>query len=92
MGSQGDSTSIDKDVILDATLKILGDLTSDWDAGLSGPIGPTTRLAADLGLESIHMVHLVVALSRGFSDMNCPFMNSLRPIILRSMTCRCRIS
>ena len=63
----------DKPDILGDTLKIVRDITADWDTGFAGPLGPETRLATDLGCTSLDCVHLVVALEEHFQRPNLPF-------------------
>lgn len=52
---------------------IVKNMTADWDTGYSGEIGPDTRLIADLGFESIDVVHLVVAIETAFGRSDLPF-------------------
>lgn len=58
---------------LQELVAILEDLTSDWDTGFSGSIGLDTRLIADLGFESIDVVHLIVTLEERFQRQDIPF-------------------
>ena len=37
-------------------LEILEDMIADWDMDLDNPLGPDTKLIADLGFESIDVV------------------------------------
>lgn len=60
------------DLVRDLT-EILEDLTSDWDTGFSGSISAETRLIADLGFESIDVVHLIVTLEERFHRQDLPF-------------------
>lgn len=55
------STQIESDV-----LRILDDMTQDWDLLLDESMGRTTLLVADLGFASIDIIHLVVALEEHF--------------------------
>lgn len=56
-----------------ATVAIINDMTSDWDTGFEGGVGPETRLIADLGFESIDVVQLVVAIEERFQRRDLPF-------------------
>lgn len=56
----------DRDTILRDTLQILQAMTSDWETGFAGAIGPATRLGADLGFDSMQMVELVIAMEEHF--------------------------
>lgn len=58
-------------------IAVLEDLTSDWDTGFSGRISMETRLIADLGFESIDVVHLIVTLEERFQRQDLPFENLL---------------
>lgn len=64
-------------VILDGLIKILMDMTSDWEMGFDGSshnlIGPATRLSADLEFTSINMAQLVVATEKHFRRQELPF-------------------
>jgi acyl carrier protein len=63
----------DRQTITDDVLAILQDMTSDWDTGFSGAIGPETRLVADLAFESIDVVQLIVALEERYQRRDLPF-------------------
>lgn len=56
---------------------VLEDITGDWETGFAGTIGAETRLIADLGFESIDVVHLIVALEERFQRTDLPFENLL---------------
>ncbi|RMF84498.1 MAG: acyl carrier protein [Nitrospinota bacterium] len=73
------SNHFSREAILRDLLKILGEMTSDWEGGFAGAIGPETRLAADLALESIHVVQLVVAIERHFQRQDLPFQQLFVP-------------
>ena len=66
-----------KEVILDGLIKILMDMTSDWDMGFDGSsgnsIGPATRLSADLEFKSVNMAQLAVAIEKNFGREELPF-------------------
>jgi len=62
-----------RDKILRELSEILKDMTSDWDIGYDGGIGPDTRLIADLEFESIDVVQLIVAIEERFQRRDLPF-------------------
>jgi len=61
------------DQVTSELVAILENLTGDWETGFSGEIGSNTKLIADLGFESIDVVHLVVALEEHFRRNDLPF-------------------
>jgi acyl carrier protein len=67
------STHIDEDVILGDVLKILEDITPDWETEFAGEIGPETRLIADLGLDSSQLAMLAGDIEEHFNQRNLPF-------------------
>ncbi len=62
-----------RDAIVADLAGIIGDITGDWETGFSGPIGPRTKLIADLGFESIDVVHLVVTLEEHYKRSDLHF-------------------
>jgi len=62
-----------KAVILDAVIRILKDITYDWDLEFGEAIGPETKLITDLGFESIDVVQFVVALEEHFRRRGLPW-------------------
>lgn len=60
-------------VILRALLDILEDMIADWDMDLDSPLGPETRLIADLSFESIDVVQLVADIEEHFHNREIPF-------------------
>jgi acyl carrier protein len=64
---------IDGDQVTSELVAILESLTGDWETGFSGQIGSNTKLIADLGFESIDVVHLIVALEEHFRRNDLPF-------------------
>ena len=54
-------------------VKILTDMTDDWDIDFSGDIGPATRVLADLQFESIDVVQFVVQIESKFQRKKLPF-------------------
>jgi acyl carrier protein len=65
--------TITEETILRHILEILHDMTADWDTDFNNPIGPETRLVADLAFESIDVVQLVVAIEERFRCKGLPF-------------------
>lgn len=63
---------LDQETILNDIVRILGEMTSDWDTGFTGGIGPDTYLVRDLGCESIDVVQFVVAIEECFKRRNLP--------------------
>jgi len=66
-----------QDPLFDELVTLLEDLTSDWETGFSGEIGRDTRLIAELGFESIDVVHLIVTLEERFGRQDLPFQDLL---------------
>ena len=73
MGQLKSDKCFDKDAILRDILQILRGMTSDWEMGFAGALGPKTYLAADLAFESMHLVQLVIALEEHFKRRGLPF-------------------
>ncbi len=63
----------EREEILQDVVKILEDMTKDWDMEFSGPIGPETRLIGDLAFESIDVVQFVVAIEEHFKRRDLAF-------------------
>jgi acyl carrier protein len=63
---------LEEQTILQDIVMILQEMTSDWDTGFIGGIGPETRLVHDLGCESIDVVQFVVAIEERFKRRNLP--------------------
>ncbi len=62
-----------REEILDSLVRILEDMTADWDMDLDDPIGEATRLMADLEFESIDVVQFIVAIEERFQQRGMPF-------------------
>lgn len=62
-----------KEEILEGTISIINEMTSDWDVGFSGGVSADTRLIEDLGFESIDVVQLVGAIEEHFQRRGLPF-------------------
>jgi acyl carrier protein len=60
--------TISKDVV-----RILEDLTSDWDTEFAGKIGNDTHIISDLEFESIDVVQFIVQLETIFERKDLPF-------------------
>src|SRR5687767_12578734 len=67
----------ENETILNIVLKILEEMTSDWETGFTGPLDPQTLLVADLAFESIDVVKLAVALEEHFKRPNLPIQELL---------------
>lgn len=65
----------DRDKVLQDMVRILQDMTSDWDTGYEGAIQSTTRLIGDLGFESIDVVQLIVAIEEQYRRKDLPFVD-----------------
>lgn len=64
---------LDRETLLREVILILENMTSDWDLGYDGRIGPETCLISDLTCESIDIVQFVVALEEAFHRRDLPF-------------------
>jgi acyl carrier protein len=64
---------ITEETILRHIIGILQDMTEDWDTDFNTPMGPETRLVADLAFESIDVVQFVVAIEEHFRCKGLPF-------------------
>ena len=60
-----------RQTILATVIAAIEELVQDWD--LATPVGPATRLVADLGFESIDLIQMVAALEQEFGRPNLPF-------------------
>lgn len=65
----------EKDAILQDLTRILTSMMGDWETEFSGAIGPETLLGADLGLESIDVVGLVIAIEEHYQRQDIPFVD-----------------
>ena len=63
----------DKETILENVVRILNDLTGDWEMEFSGPIGPGTMIISDLEFESIDVVQFVVQIEEQYKRKDLPF-------------------
>lgn len=65
------------DTILVDIVKILEDMTADWETGFAGAIGPETYLVADLGFGSVDVVELIVSIEEHFNRPRIAFQELL---------------
>ncbi|MEW6426945.1 MAG: acyl carrier protein [Thermodesulfobacteriota bacterium] len=63
----------DKETILGNVVRILNDLTGDWEMEFSGPVGPGTMIISDLEFESIDVVQFVVQIEEQYKRKDLPF-------------------
>lgn len=72
-----DSTSprATRDSVFQDMVRILQDMTSDWDTGYEGGIQMDTRLIGDLSFESIDVVQLIVAIEEHYRRKDLPFVD-----------------
>lgn len=63
----------DKKTILENVVRILNDLTGDWEMEFSGPVGPGTMIISDLEFESIDVVQFVVQIEEQYKRKDLPF-------------------
>jgi len=73
MKPEADQSPYNKADILVAVIRILGEITYDWDLEFGGAIGPDTKLITDLGFESIDVVQFVVAMEEHFRRRGLPW-------------------
>lgn len=59
--------------VLRRLVSMLNELTTDWDRGFSGAIGPDTRLVADLGFDSVDIVQFALLIEERFQRRKLPF-------------------
>ena len=79
MGELKRNERFDRDTILRDTLQILRGMTSGWDMGFAGAIGPDTRLGADLAFDSMQVIELVIAIEEHFTLQELPFQQLFMP-------------
>ena len=73
MEPTGSSNARGREAILADLVRVIEEITGDWETGFSGGIRPETKLIGDLGFESIDVVHLVVTLEEHFRRQDLPF-------------------
>ena len=62
-----------KESVLQDVVKILEDMTMDWDMDFDDPIGLNTKLICDLEFESIDVVQFIVAIEECYKQRDFPF-------------------
>ena len=62
--------------ITDTVIRILEEMTSEWETDLPGPISPETLLVAEMCCTSIDIVQLAIAIEEQFGVRGLPFSNS----------------
>jgi acyl carrier protein len=73
MASTARQIDPERQTINAGVLRVLEDMTSDWETEFAGPIGPNTRLVCDLCFCSIDIVQLAIALEEFFECAGLPF-------------------
>lgn len=68
----------DYDTTLTEVIAAAAGLVRDWEHAFAEPIGPHTRLVADLGCQSLDIVILIADLCRHFGCTETPFERLLR--------------
>lgn len=63
----------EKDTILRDLVEIVEGMVGDWETDFSGAIGPETLLVSDLGMESIDVVGLIIAIEEHYQRQDIPF-------------------
>lgn len=66
-------TTWTKDAVQAEVLKLVKDLTQDFDFGFEGELGPDSFFVADLDFKSTDVVELVVAVESKFGKRKMPF-------------------
>lgn len=61
------------EAVMSSLIRIIEEVTGDWETGFAGGVGADTRLIADLGFESIDVVHLIITLEEHFRRQDLPF-------------------
>ena len=67
-----ENMDIKKDIFNDL-IRIITEMSSDWEAEFGDPIGSETRLGEDLALSSIEMLNLFVAIQQRYVEIDLPF-------------------
>jgi len=73
MMSNATTRSIDRAEIETDLIAILEKMTSKWGRAFADEIGPTTRLGADLNLDSMQLVQLIGRIEKHFKAKRLPF-------------------
>ena len=64
---------IARETIRNDVIRILSDMTQEWDMGFSGSITEDTSLVADLAFQSIDVVMLISEIHRYYRGKKFPF-------------------
>ena len=64
---------VQRDAIESGVSSILEKMTAKWERAFDAKIGSETRLATDLGFDSIQLVQLVVKIQKYFKLKDLPF-------------------
>jgi len=64
---------VSQEQILADVVRILEDMTDDWDTDFSGGIKPETQIISDLQFESIDVVQFIVQLETFYQRKDLPF-------------------
>ncbi len=62
-----------KETFLEGVLKIVQNMTRDFDTDYSGGVGPETHIMSDLGFQSINVVEMIVAIEKHYHRRDFPF-------------------
>ena len=65
--------TVSREDILAGIIKVVEDLTQDWDLEFEGAINAETGLVGDLEFESIDIVEFVVAIEQYIKKRGLPF-------------------
>lgn len=68
-----DKNCFDRNTILRDLIKIMKEMSYDWENDFSSTVGKETRLVADLALTSIQIVQLIIAIEKHFQRQGLPF-------------------
>jgi acyl carrier protein len=71
------TATMTKDQVFAGVVKVLTDMTEDWDVDLGSGITAETGLVSDLSFESIDVVHFVTALEEHYQRRDLPFQDVL---------------
>ena len=83
---------IDARTIPPAVAKIIGEMVEELELDFDDPIGPQTRLIADLGFASVDFIHLIVELESnfqrkmGFHDLIMPHGQYVEDLAVEDLT------
>ncbi len=69
----------DKDSVLIDLIRIIENITDEWEMGFGEKIGPATYLVADLDFKSIKVAHLAALIEEHFKNDQLPFQKLIMP-------------